>query len=340
MVTSQQQTDNDAGYDSKPEKKRSWAPIVDKAIERINYLNNVEGIIPTLRTIHYYLMSVGLTNGSKSDYAALSRRLVDARLDGRLSWYALADNSRKTVNIPRGYQSPEDYVQWGADYLRNAHRTFTLPRWRNQPHYVEFWVEKDAMVGTVLSIVKDRAVAVAINKGNDGWTHFYESIARIRDKVYNEGRLVHIYFLTDYDPSGQGMIRDLLNRFDKLYVDIRSGDIEFVPLAITTDQIRKLNLPEKNDEKTLTRLKRDSKCHAFMAENAGRLFAVELDALPAYAPEYFKRLLLSSIDKHFDKKIYEQTLIQQDKDRKKIARLANNMLLRTSQHRGRGGQAR
>jgi hypothetical protein len=332
MMPTSQQTDGD----SKPQR-RVWAPIVDKAIARINELNN-ESIKPTLRTVHYYLMSVGLTSGSKSDYTTLSRLLVDARLDGRLSWDALADNSRSTVNIPDDYESPEDYVEWGANYLRDASTKFTLPRWHNQPHYVEFWVEKDAMVGTVLSIVKDKAVAVAINKGNDGWTHFYESIERIQGKV-DEGRLVHIYYLGDYDPSGQGMITDLLNRFDKVNVDTRSGDIEFVPLAVTADQIRNLNLPKKKDAMTLMKLKRDSKRHAFMAENAGKLFAVELDALPAYAPENFKRLLLSSIDKHFDKKIYQQTLTQQEKDRKKITRLAKDMMLktRTSQHRGRGG---
>lgn len=44
-------------------------------------------------------------------------------------------------------------------YLHIAYRS-CIPRWHNQPHYVEAWIEKDTVVGTFKSILKGRQVRI------------------------------------------------------------------------------------------------------------------------------------------------------------------------------------
>lgn len=185
-------------------KNRSWNPIITEALAKIEEMN-AGGMKPTLRTIHYFLYSRGMIRNTKSDYGTLSSKLVQARLEGLLSWDALADNVRDTINIPDAHIPPERHLARGTDWVRRASETFKLPRWYNQPHYVEFWVEKDAMASTLQSILKDKEVAISINRGNDGWTHFYESARRIMTKL-KEGKKVHVFYLGDYDPSGKVMV--------------------------------------------------------------------------------------------------------------------------------------
>jgi hypothetical protein len=303
---------------------RSWKPIVTEAISKINDYNS-RGIRPTLRTIFYYLYSKKLIDNSQGDYTQLSNRLVKARKNGDLPWGSLADNTRKTIFIPPAYCEPVDYLNSCLELVEKAPGNYRVPRWHNQPYYIEFWIEKDAMVPMVASILRSREVAIAINRGNDGWEHFDESIKRIEEQL-DKGKKVRIFYLGDYDPSGRNMPHELGRRIQArghILHNTRPLNMEIV--AITKEQIK--NLPRNKDPKTLEKLENDPNSEKFRAENNEELFAIELDAFAAYQGHEFEQLLLDTADEFFIEDVFQKVKTEEFEGRKRISRLVNKMNL-------------
>jgi len=180
-----------------------------------------------------------------------------------------------------------------------------MPKWHKQPHYVEVWIEKQALADAVQSFLKDKQVVIVVNKGYAGWSFLYKNCNRLK-KIKMQGKIPHILYFGDFDPSGADMDRHLsvaLSTFRLSSVDINR-------IAITPKQIQTYNLPTiPSDKETLIKLDKDTRKSKFISKY-GNLYAVELDALLAIAPDEFEKLLVQSIDQYFDKTIYEQNLKQ------------------------------
>jgi len=101
------------------------------------------------------------------------------------------------------------------------------------------------------------------------------------------------------------MIDDLRSRMLKLGFSLEK--IDFQRIAVTPEQIRKYNLPFNPDKTTLEKMNRDSRTNGFI-EKYGKLYAVELDALPALIPNEFKKMVFNSVDQFYDQGIYEKLL--------------------------------
>ena len=85
--------------------------------------------------------------------------------------------------------------------------------------------------------------------------------------------------------------------------------IDFQKIAVTPEQIKKYNLPFNPDKTTTEKMNRDSRTNGFI-EKYGKLYAVELDALPALIPDEFRKMVLNSVDQFYDQGIYEKILTQ------------------------------
>jgi hypothetical protein len=82
--------------------------------------------------------------------------------------------------------------------------------------------------------------------------------------------------------------------------------VDFERIAVTEEQIQEYNLPPTpEDSETLDKLHRDSRTNRFVDKHHGKLFAVELDALLAIAPEEFKWIVQDSVEQYFDEDMYE-----------------------------------
>lgn len=89
---------------------------------------------------------------------------------------------------------------------------------------------------------------------------------------------------------------------------LQSIDIHRV--AITPKQIETFDLPPiPSDQETINKLNKDTRKYKFISQY-GDLYAVELDALLAIAPDEFEKLFIRSVDQFFDKTICEQNLEQ------------------------------
>jgi 5S rRNA maturation endonuclease (ribonuclease M5) len=160
-------------------------------------------------------------------------------------------------------------------------------------------MEKDAVVGIFKSILKARQVRIVPNRGWSSLTYKHNNIKRLQAK--QEGKIVHVLYFGDFDPSG-------LRMSSKLEKELQGYGLHFQRVALIKPQIEQFGLEhlQNPDPEVLKKLKKDPNRLAFIAEN-GDLYQIELDALQK-DPERFEELVLNAVDYYFDEVIYEQVL--------------------------------
>jgi hypothetical protein len=265
----------------------------------------------------YILESKGILK--KSDYDGLTDHLVEWRQNGEIDWDDVADGSgRGIINDFSDYEDLSSWIDGYVSYLKNAGEYYrdllnTQWRWHGQPHYVMFMVEKHAVAGTVAAHTEGSYVKVAYNRGDSGWGYMEKLCRTLENKQYYidlltgikmERKAIHIFYLGDDDKYGRDMddlIRRQLNFFG--LGESRPGfscKIEFKRIAIIKSQIREYGLP--TDFQT------------------GKGY--EIDALNAFNPRKFNKLLHDNINPYFDTDVHQQLLEQNP------ARLVDQMVRR------------
>ena len=164
----------------------------------------------------------------KSDYNQLIIHLRDWRKDGRIRWDRIADGDvRGIINDFNDFQSPDLFFDLRIRSLRHGgeiYRQILNADWRSSPkHYVEFWLEKRAITGTVAALVGDRYVRVGFNKGNPGWGYMRDNCERLRGELYTTGpngerirRKILLRYLGDKDKQGDHMDHEIRNQLGSL----------------------------------------------------------------------------------------------------------------------------
>jgi hypothetical protein len=207
------------------------------------------------------------------------------------------DQTRTISDIDDEFITPQGFVDRFVDVLRNAHQYYLdrIPRWYMQPHYVEVWLEKNAMRQTFKSILwKARQVRIVPNNGWSSLTYINDNIARLREirATHSYIKHIHILYFGDHDPSGWGMDAKIIRDLDKAF---GKGVIDFKRVGILKEHIKEFGLHDlKNpDPKVLAKLRDDPDRFKFMKENNGELFQIEFDAMQARGAAKLKKLLKS-----------------------------------------------
>ena len=292
----------------KVKKNINWTPIIPLAVEE------AEGYIrefkepPTLRAVYYRLVSKNHLPNTKGAYKGLSRVLTKARHEGTFPWNYMVDNIRKSTG--RGGEGTIDAV---ANTLKNELESrlsdlessfgaikapdlnWVPSRWAGQENRVLVCVEKDAMLAPVRYALRGHDVEIFPTRGYSSTTFMKQLADRVHD-LHQYGD-VKIKLLTDYDPSGEDIARDIEERLrDKFGVVC-----EAEKLMITKEQIIQHDLPTKvDDAEEVAKLMRDPRWDKW----TDGMFRVELDALPAINPEAFKKIMQDSVLQHFNGDLY------------------------------------
>lgn len=283
-----------------------WEEVVTGSIPVFQSFIN-RGVVPTLRTIYYALVSKNIIPNTKSAYKGVSSAFVKARQQGMIHWDWLADEGR---DIEEGERNdifePNRYadavMRNSISNLKNSlegSTYFSYPKWMNQQYYIEVWIEKNALRATFKNYIEDFKVALIPSRGFSSWTFLKEAYDRIREDMNNKTPLI-LYF-GDFDPSGEDIerfLRESMNGFFGL-------DLQVIRVGVTKDQIEKYNLPTTPENaEEIEKLHRDSR---FAKWEHGD-YRVELDALLAFVPDEFERIVKESIQEYFDESIYKDVL--------------------------------
>jgi hypothetical protein len=254
----------------------------------------------TSRGLMYILRSKNILK--KTDYHGLTDHLTDWRKDGKIDWDEIADGSgRGVINDFTDYNNVKDFVDDAVDYVKyggHNYRELLKGRWRwyGQPNYIEFWVEKHAVVGTVATLVGNRYVKVAFNKGDPGWGYMRDNCVRLYREKFgsNAGphkgkRKIYIFYLGDSDEYGLDMDRQIKVQLQHFGM---WDHVHFERIGVIPEQIAEYNLlpNDKND-------------------------GYEIDALNAADSQKFKKLIDDHIDPYFDNQIHKKILKEHPKRR-------------------------
>jgi len=328
-----------------PKKVRDWRTIIQKIKEQLDNVFTPKKIKPTLRTMHYRLYSLGIIHNTKYDYQKLSSTTATSREydigigfkknkktgEYDVHYYPIlpiesfVDDSRSATRptyTQLNYHDPEYYIDDHIDDLKNITSYYqgTVSRWLNQPHYVEIWVEKKAMVGTFESIIEDRQVSIVPFGGYHSVSYLYKNVNTLKE-YHRRKKKIHILYFGDFDPTGKKIEEVLRQKISDYGMNIQDNEdqiddinyIDFRRIGVTKQQMEEFGLPPDVDPETEKKLEDDKNTPAFI-EKYGKVYQIEVDSLPAYEPEKFKNMVLEPIDRYFDEDIYEEVLNEHSDD--------------------------
>lgn len=214
--------------------------IMREIIETLNFFQTELNITPPLRSIYYNLSDRKIIGATKSDYSQLSNNIVWAKKNKLIPWGATSDESRPILNYVRTiYQTPENYVQIGIDYLKAAAKDYKMIRWVKQQHYVELWQEKRTLLPTFNKILEGKDIVVATTGGWESWEPLRKAANRLKDQIAL-GKKIYILYFGDFDPSGLGMDVFLL---EGLFYFGLNGFERFYKLLLKSNQLQQKSNP-------------------------------------------------------------------------------------------------
>jgi hypothetical protein len=120
-------------------------------------ISEYEGQKLTARQVYYQFVARDLIPNTPRSYQNLTSMLTDARYAGLVDWDVIEDRGREP-DVPSEWDSVDQIVDASI-------RQFRLPRWSDQPKYVELWVEKQALAGVLAPIASRFHVPLMVNKG-------------------------------------------------------------------------------------------------------------------------------------------------------------------------------
>ena len=292
-----------------------WNQVARLSVAVINSFLQ-RGITPNLRTVYYALVSREIIPNTKSSYKNLSESLVKARKNKVVPWDAIQDEGRRT----RGgdvhfWGGPEEYAQMYVDNFWQRIQKYSLPRWHKQYNYVEVFIEKEAMADTFDTILRSRGITVVPCKGYSSWTYMKDAALRIEEAINGGEKEPTILYFGDYDPSGMDAERFLGEALDWFLAPgkfTEGVNVKIKRICITQDQIERYKLPNRpDDEEEIAKMKRDPR----FAKWPWGLYRVELDALFAFVPDEFERIVTEAVDEYFDEGISEEVREQETVER-------------------------
>ena len=265
--------------------------IIENSIE---ICSRYEHGVLTLRSLHYQLVGIGMTNDIQH-YKRVVNAMIDARWSGEISFDQFSDLDRSMIGETKYEETIlEDQIETGKYQVEAWMTAYRKNRWENQPVYPEVLIEKKALQGVFAPICKSYDVSVGACKGYPSLTFLNEMANRF---MGIDKRIVVLYF-GDYDPSGEDIPRSIVENLERFGVTI-----ELKRMALMQDQVVEWNLPPAPAKVT------DSRTAKW--DGLGQ---VELDAVK---PEKLQRLCREAIEDLFDEELHEELISQEREERAK-----------------------
>jgi len=263
-------------------RRLDWRHVIDEARLIVeSYETRV-----TLRQLFYRLVSAQVIPNTASAYKTLSDRTAEARRNG--TFPDLLDQTRE-IHQPYSYRSPRQAVEELIDEYR-------LDRLAGQSETVCLGVEKATVQAQLEDWFSDRGVPIFVLRGYTSQSY----VGEVRQHVASYHRPAVLLYAGDFDPSGEDIGRDFVQR--------TGGWAHVVRVALSRDQVEEFRLPINPGKAS------DSRASAFM-ERHGGLYQVELEALE---PETLRQEFENGLRVFWDHEPFEGVLRQEDTDRTRL----------------------
>lgn len=268
--------------------------IINSVIEEYT----AQGYDLTLRQVYYQLVARDYIPNNERSYKNTGNLINDARLAGLIDWTAIQDRTRN-IRQNSHWNSP-------ASIMNSALHSYAIDTRRDQPNYVEVWVEKDALIGIVQQIASVLDVPCFSCRGYVSASEMWSAAQRFIGQDHRERRV--ILHLGDHDPSGKDMTRDIADR-----LELFGADVEVQRIALNWDQIDEFN-PPPNPAKLS-----DSRARAYIEE-----FGTESWELDALEPKVLTSLIRTSVADLTDAGLLERASAKERNDKAELSLVKEN----------------
>lgn len=262
-----------------------------------------QGYDMTVRQLYYFFVKQNLIPNKEESYKMVINLVRDARRAGLLDWNHIVDRTR-------GARGPQHWSTVGS-FMMSAAGSYDVDWWKNQKNHVEVWVEKDALVGIFTKACQPWHCPILSCRGYVSDSEIWKSSQRLMRVAETKKRVV-VLQLTDHDPSGMDMHRDITERI-QMFTD-GCSKIDVRRIALTMAQIEEVQAPP-NPAKTT-----DSRYKKYMEQYGTESW--ELDALE---PSYIAGLIAEHMKKLIDKKEWAKSEEARDAGRKRVYDLAEKL---------------
>ena len=257
-----------------------------------------QGFVLTLRQLYYQMVARDIIPNTLRSYKNLGELVVKARLAGKMDWDAIEDRTRNLARLA-SWDGPSEIIDAVA-------RQYREDLWADQPHYVEVWIEKEALVGTIAATCDELRVPYFACRGYTSVSELYGAGKRFEEARVN-GREPVILHLGDHDPSGIDMTRDNRER-TALFA---YGDVLVERLALNGDQIRRYNPPPNSAKATDSRF-----------TDYARRFGDSSWELDALEPSVINQLIRDAVAVYRDDDTWDAA-VERERERRRELRLIN-----------------
>lgn len=265
----------------------------------------------TARQLYYQFVTRNWVTNEDKSYKRLTSIVSDARLAGYLDWDAIEDRGREP-DVPGDFEDLDQLV-------KAALGSYKLPRWKGQPYYAELWVEKQALAGVLEPLARRFHVPLVVNKGYSSQSAMYAAAKRFRTGMGTEGEREEVgngedpwytleseregivFYLGDFDPSGEDMVRDIRERLQMF----GCGDqLTVQKLGLTWAQIQHFKPPPNPAKIT------DPRAAKFVAQHGRQSW--EVDSLD---PPELARIITRAFKGIIDQPVLDDVLAQEASDK-------------------------
>jgi hypothetical protein len=252
----------------------------------------------TVRQVYYQLVSRAVIENSDNSYRNYGHHLTTGRKGGVLPWDAFEDRSRMfrkepypNYDIESEGTATEALTSWFRYALDpRVSKEYDLPRWKDQRHYVELWVEKDALAGFLSPLCEELGIVLVVSRGYTSYTFKQEARKRFYSKISDDHpRIPILLYLGDLDPSGYDIYRCLKEELDLCTVE---------RLGLHPEDVAQFGLVPNVIKETDRRAKGFKKLYPELEDNV-----YELDALP---PGELTARAREGVLKYFSQRILEK----------------------------------
>lgn len=272
-------------------------------IERINTVISdyaAQGYSLTLRQVYYQMVARAIIPNNERSYKNLGSLINDGRLAGLIDWNAIEDRTRNLRKRSQ-WRNP-------AEVVSSAAYSYHLDYWEGQEHYVEVWVEKDALVGIVGQVCESLDVPYFSCRGYVSQSEMWAAAQRLNEQT-RRGKDIVLLHLGDHDPSGIDMSRDIRER----NVLFENFNMEFHRLALNMDQIDQYAPPPNPTKLT------DSRSTGYIDR-----FGLECWELDALEPRVITNLIKDNVMLYRDEAAYRKVKAREEDEKALLEDLSDN----------------
>lgn len=273
---------------------------VDQANDIIEDMSR-QGYKVTLRQLYYRFVAQALMPNEEREYKRLGRIVTQARESGIMDWRAIEDAGRHCYG--------PDVCEDPAEVVSGVELGLHLDQWDRQDHYIEVWVEKQALEGVIRRPCDKFDVHYMACKGYLSASEAWRAGLRFQRAISNGKEPVLIH-LADHDPSGLDMTDDNTNRV-RLFAEDQG--VEVRRIALNMDQIEEHRPPPNPAKMT------DSRYAKYTSRYGPSNW--ELDALE---PATLDSLITRTLDEYRDIDVWTKVLVEQNEARRPLAALSEN----------------